>query len=329
MATIHLRAVLMLPLIVVASVSRAEPTAYVPLGSGNQVIAVDVATSRIVQTYAGVVNPHGLVATPDGEYLVAGSLAETPIPTGAPIETPNSKLFVIHPAHGHVMSEIAVAGWTHHQAITPNGRFVISTHPTRGGITIVDLPQSKVVNTIRTGAAPNYTVVSRDGNRAFVSNSGDGSISEIDLVAGRVARTLEAGTGPEHLVFSADEAFLFAANAQAGKVSRVSVATGKVERDYPIGKQVHGLDIGDDGKTLFVTSRTDQRLVAVDIETGKQRYLLLAPDPYHLNTIPGTGKVYVSSAKAPLLWVVDQTTLTVSNKIDLPAGEGHQIAIVK
>ena len=58
---------------------QASPTVYIPLGTGNQVIQVDAATDTITASYSGVENPHGLVATPDGEYLVAGSLNETPL----------------------------------------------------------------------------------------------------------------------------------------------------------------------------------------------------------------------------------------------------------
>src|SRR4030066_188717 len=90
-------------LTVFGSTANAAPTVYIPLGSGNQVIAVDAATDRILATYPAVDNPHGLVAPPDGEYLIAGSLVETPLPVGAAHDPPNSKLFLIHPQHGHVM----------------------------------------------------------------------------------------------------------------------------------------------------------------------------------------------------------------------------------
>ncbi|MBZ0105464.1 MAG: YncE family protein [Sulfuricella denitrificans] len=307
----------------------AAPTVFIPTGSGNEVIAIDGANNKILRRYPGVENPHGLVASPDGEYLVAGSLKETAVPAGAPADTPNSKLYVIHPEHGHIMAEIPVSGWTHHEAITPDGNFVISTHPTRGGISVVDLINRKIFRTIKTGPAPNYTLVTKDGKRAYVSNSGNGTISEIDLVRWEVIRSLEAGPSPEHLVFSPDEKTLYVANDRAGSVSVVSVQSGKVERSYKIGKRMHGLDIGDDGKTLFVSSRADDKLVALDTITGEQRFLTLSPAPYHLDRIPGTGKVYVSSSNAPKIWVVDQKTFSVTGTIQLPAGEGHQIAVIR
>lgn len=306
----------------------AAPTAYIALGSGNQVVAVDAATDRITTSYPGVDNPHGLVATPDGEYIIAGSMLEAPTP-GAPKDAPNSKLFLVHPGHGHVMLTIPVSGWTHHQAITPDGRYVISTHPTRGGISVVDMQSNQVIKTVETGSAPNYTVVTRDGKRAYVSNSGDGTISEIDSATWRVTRSLEGGPAPEHIVLSGDEKNIYALNPRAGTVSAVSVASGKIGKTYKIGANLHGLDIGDDGQTLFISSVTDNKLVALDPRTDKQTALALSPDPYHLNTIRGTGKVYVSSRSAPTVWVVEQKTLKLIGTIKLPAGEGHQIAVVK
>lgn len=312
---------------VAASVSAA-PTVYIPLGSGNQVIAVDGANGRIMKAFKDVENPHGLVATPDGEYLVAGSLNETPLPAGAAHDTPNSKLFLVHPGHGHVMLTIPVSGWTHHQAITPDGRYVLSTHPTRGNVSVVDLQTKTAVRTVATGPAPNFTLITRDGKRGFVTNTGNGTLSEIDLATWMVTRTLEAGPGPEHAVFSIDEKTIFVANPQAAKVSVVDLASAKVIKTIPVGKGAHGIDLSDDGMTLFVSSRADNTLAGIDVKSGKSRSLALAPAPYHLNTIHGAGVVYVSSSKEPTIWVVDQKTLTLKGTIALPAGEGHQMAVV-
>lgn len=306
----------------------AAPTVYIPLGSGNQVIAVDAANDTITASYPGVENPHGLVATPDGEYLIAGSLTETPIKKGEPGDTANSNLYLIHPAHGHVMSAIPVAGWTHHQAITPDGRYVLSTHAMRGYVSVLDMGQNKVIEKISTGKVPNYTLITKDGKRAYVSNAGDNSISEIDLGSWKVTRKLESGPAPEHMTLSRDGKTIYVTNPRVGKVAAVSVKTGKVIKQFDIGKSVHGLDIGDDGETLFASSKKEDKLVAINTRTGKRTELQLSPAPYHLNTITGTGKVYVSSRKKPVIWVVDQKKMKVTGEIKLPAGEGHQMAIV-
>jgi len=322
------RSLLVCSLLLAAAPALAGPTVYIPLGTANQVIAVDAATGSIVKNYPGVENPHGLVATPDGEYLIAGSLAETPVPTGAPHDTPNSKLFIVHPVHGHVMLTVPVAGFTHHQAITPDGRYVLSTHPTRNYVSVMDIVGNKIVHTVPTGPGPNYTLVTRDSRRAYVSNTGDGTIREIDLKTWKPRRTLKAGPGPEHMVFSADEKMIYVTNPRAGTVSAVAVAKGDVVKTFAVGANVHGIDIGDDGRTLFVSSQKDEKLVALDPKTGGQRTLALAPAPYHLNTVRGTGKVYVSSRKESKIWVVDQKSLQTVGTIALPGGEGHQMVTV-
>ncbi len=323
------RGMVLLPWFAVATSVLAAPTVYIPLGSGNQVIAVDAASGRITASYPGVENPHGLAATPDGEYLIAGSLAETPVPAGAAHDTPNSRLFVIHPVHGHVLRTVAVTGWTHHQAITPDGRHVLSTHPTRGYVSVADVLANRVVRTIATGPAPNFTLVTRDGRRAYVTNSGDGTLSEIDLGSWTVARTLAAGPGAEHAVLSADEKAIYVANPGAATISVVDVASGKVARTFKVGQGAHGIDLSDDGRTLYVSSRGENRLIAIDLASGGQRDLALTPAPYHLNTIHGAGVVYVSSSKEPKIWIVDQKTLVLRGTIALPAGEGHQMATVQ
>lgn len=307
----------------------ASPTVYIPLGSGNQVIAVDAATDKITASYSDVINAHGLVATPDGEYLIAGSLTEKPIKKGSPKDTPNSKLFFIHPAHGHVMSTIDVSGWSHHQAITPDGKYVLSTHGMRGNISVVDVEENKVIKTIATGKVPNYAIINKNGTYAYVSNTGENTLTEIDLKTWKVKRKLESGPAPEHLVFSKDQKTIYVTNPRAGKIAAVSVVSGKIKKSYSIGRAVHGLDIGDDGETLFVSSKKDNKLVAVNTKTGSKRELNLSPSPYHLNTITGTGKVYISSRKKPVIWVVDQKTMKKIGSITLPAGEGHQMAIVQ
>lgn len=315
--------------ILAAASAMAAPTVYIALGTGNQVVAVDAATDRITASYPGVENAHGLVVTPDGEYLVAGSLQVTPPPAGSAPDTPDSQLFLVHPGHGHVMATVPVTGWTHHQAITPDGRYVISTHPTRGGVSVVDLQTKQVLRTIATGPAPNSAVITRDGKRAFVSNSGNGTLSQIDLGTWRVTRTLDGGPAPEHLVLSADEKTVYALNPQAGTVSAVAIKSGKVVASHKLGTKLHGLDLGDDGQTLFVSSVADNELVAINPRSGERRTLALAPAPYHLGAIGGTGKVYVSSRSDPVIWVVDQKTMQLVTTIALPAGVGHQMAVVR
>lgn len=316
-----------LAMAILPSTGYATPLVYVAAGSANQIIVIDAATDKVVGNYDGIDNPHSVVSTPDGEYIISGSLKEKKI-SKDDTSPPHSTIYLVHPEHGHVMLTMTAEGMIHHQAITPDGRYVISTHPTRGNISLADLQQNKVVKTVSTGPSPNYSIVTPDGKTAYVSNSGNGSISEIETSSWTVTRTLKAGPGPEHMVFSKDGKTIYVTNPAAGEVSAVDLSTGEVARSFQLGKRLHGLDISDDGETLFITSKTDEKLIALDPKTDTRRILPLSPSPYHLGTIAGTGKVYVSSSSTPKIWVIDQKSVQLLGEIEI-TGEGHQMTTVQ
>ena len=334
------------------SQALASTTVYVPLGETGEVLVVDAASDVSVGNISGLPAVHGLAGTPGWGYLVAGSYDERPVggaalppkPKGVsqkdheahhakrPAKTADaakmvSFLSVIRLADGAVTWRIEVPGAVHHTAVVPGGRFAIATHPNRDSISVVDLSARRILTEVRTGPLPNYAVVSPDGKRVFVSNSGNDTVSEIDTEHWTVLRSVGVGKSPEHMVLSADGAALYVANVEAGSVSVISLPEGSITDTLRVGGRLHGLDLSDDGKTLFVSGREKNKLVAVDLATKKTLSKQLAPSPYHLTAVPGTGKLYVSSAEEDKLWVVDQRSLAIVREILIP-GQGHQMAVV-
>jgi len=67
--------------------------------------------------------------------------------------------------------------------------------------------------------------------------------------------------------------------------------------------------------------------VAIDIASGQRRRIALAPAPYHVSVVPGSGTVFVSSREEMRVWVLDQSTLALRGEIAID-GIGHQMAVV-
>jgi len=214
----------------------------------------------------------------------------------------------------------------HHVATTPDGSKAILTHPNTNEISIIDLESFRLVKRIVTGDTPNYAVAANNNNTVYVSNAGNNTVSEIDLRAGIVRRNFVVGEGPEHMVLSADGNRLYIANVDGGTVSELAIDKGEVSRNFTVGGGLHGIDLSEDGKRLFVVGRETNKLVAFDLSTGSAQSSSLAPQPYHLKTIPGTGKLYVSSAEQDKIWVVDEQTLKVTREIAVP-DRAHQMAV--
>ncbi len=335
------------------SPALGQTRVYVPLGDANAVLVIDAESDRIIGQIAGVTEVHGLAGTARGDILVAGSYAETQPGHAAAPPKPAGMSEAVHRAHHvkpaksatlkpagisyvslirasdrSITRRIEVPGAVHHTAVTPDGRYAIATHPDTEGISVIDLSSYAVIKSVRTGSMPNYAEFSRDGKRAYVSNAGDNTVSEIDTNGWTVRRIFPVGGSPEHLVLSPDAGKLYVNNVDDGSVSVVSLNRGEVVKIYAVGGEVHGIDLSDDGKTLFVSGREQNKLVAIDLVKGGMRSAPLSPAPYHLTTIRGSGKLYVSSADEPKIWVVDQKTLRVEREIPI-RGKGHQMVVVR
>ena len=322
---------------------------YVPMGNANDIAIIDLDTDSVVARIDELENAHGLSASPNSEYLVAGSMkpmeADTPANPDKPAavsdaehaahhagggsasSTKESYLSIVHPKHGHVMRRVAVRGLTHHTALSPDGKIAVAVHSGNGGISIVNLDSMSVVKTVDTGQWPNYAVFTNDGSRLYVSNAGENSISEIDTSSWKVVRELKAGKEPEHIVLGRQGQMLYTANKGGATASAIDLKNGHIKHTYDVGNNPHGIDVSDDGRWLFVASKKDGFVTQINLASGDHKTVELKPAPYHLTYINDLRKVYVSSRKEPKIWVLDPETLAVKNTIDLGQGVAHQMVI--
>lgn len=329
----------------------AGPKVYVPMGSADEVIIIDADLDKIVGSVKAVTESHGLAGSSNGRFLVAGSLDEMDAGAGNPPK-PESVAQDEHDAHhaGGASSEAAktgsvsyltvirtednmierrvgVTGAVHHTLITPDDKYAVATHPGEDGVSVVDLTTYDV-KSVRTGSTPNYAVASPDGGSVYVSNAGNNTVSMLDTKRWILRWNIEVGEGPEHMALSADGKYLFVNNVGDGTVSMVDLPKGTVTKNFSIGGDIHGIDLSEDGNTLFVAGREEGKIVAIDIDTGRITSRPLAPSPYHLASIKGTGKLYVSSAEDDKIWVVDQRSLKTITEI-LVSDRAHQMVVLQ
>lgn len=330
-----------------ASFAMAEPLMYVPSGESNKIVVIDLATDTVVGAIDELENAHGLSASANGEYLVAGSMQMTGAdaqdsgrPSSVteeehqahhagqrPTQAMKSYVSIVDPEDGKVMRRIEVRSLTHHTAVSPNGKTAIAVHSAAGGISVIDLDRMAVTSEIQTGPSPNYALFTNDGKYVYVSNAGSGTVSEIATDAWRITKQIEVGREPEHMALAPDDQTLFVVNVGDGTVAAVNVTNGRVASTYPVGGQPHGADVSDDGRWLFAASTADGRLTRVRLKDGERVTATLQPAPYHLLYADAVDKVYVSSRKLPKIWVIDPTTLKPQKEIDIGEGVAHQMVV--
>lgn len=330
--------------------AAATELAYIPLGNAGEVVIIDTEKDTAIGTIKGLPAVHGLGATPDGKFLIAGSLearkpgaAEPAKPSGiseeehaahhgggsadtAKTNASVSTVTIVQVSDASVVRRIDVPGGVHHVAVSPDGRFAIVTHPDEGAISAIDLSTYIVVARVATGPFPNYAVFSPDGREAYVSNAGNNTVSAVDTERWIVRWNAVTGASPEHVVLSNDGSRLYVNNVNDGTVSVIAVGERAVVQTRAVGDTLHGIDLSDDGKRLFVAVLGDDKVVAIDLAADTARSTTLEPAPYHLAVVRGTHKLYVSSADQPKVWVVDQGTLAVRGEIAI-GGKGHQMVL--
>lgn len=328
--------------------ASAGDVVYIPLGSDGKLVVVDSDQDKIVGRFGDLPAVHGLAGTPDGKFLIAGSYQERPAGEDAPAKPAGvsedeheahhrappagvkkadamvSTVSVVQTADGAVVRRIDVPGAVHHVAASPDGKFAVVTHPNEGTISAIDLSSYEVIATVATGPLPNYAAFSPDSSRLYVSNAGNDTVSAVDTARWIVSWNAVVGASPEHTVLSEDGARLYVNNVNDGTVSVLAVDDREVVKAIAVGSEIHGIDLSDDGKTLYVAARGDDKLTRINLATDEQRNVALAPEPYHLATIRGTGKLYVSSAGSSKVWVIDQQSLKVIGEI-VVSGKGHQM----
>lgn len=324
-------------------------TVFVPEGSANSVLMVDAATGTMIRRIDGLEAVHGLSGAPGVPVLIAGSYAEidreavanTAQPEGVsadehaahhapavkpmgPADAGLSLVSVLDAETGEILRRIEVPGAVHHTAVSPDGRFAVATHPSGDGISVIDLATFTMTAWIPTGSMPNYAAFGADPGTVYVSNAGNGTVSEVDLVREIVRRNLVVGVAPEHMAIDAAAGTLYVADSDAGQVFEVALDSGESRRSFTIGGEIHGLDLTDDRARVIVAGRGEDKLAAIDLAGGTVTTVPLAPEPYHLTTIPGTGRVFVSSRAEPNVWIIDASDLSVTGQFAVE-GEGHQM----
>lgn len=334
-----------------AAVVSAQ-TVFIPEGSANSVLAVSAEGGKSIRRIEGLDSVHGLSGANEKGILVVGSLSEVEgigqddiKPENISAEDheahhgsssgqkssrqgPTSILSIVRSDTGDVVRTIAVPGAVHHTAVSSDERFAVATHPSEGGISIVDLASFKLESFVPTGSSPNYAVLGATANLVYVSNAGNGTISEVDLDKGIVLRNFPVNHVPEHMVMNAQDNILYAADSDAGLVVELDIATGNTLRSFKLDGEIHGLDLASDGDRLLVSGTGTDKLNSIDLNTGEVVHVPLSPSPYHLTAVQGTNRVFVSSRAEPIVWILDADSLKVEKAIEI-RGEGHQMTVMR
>lgn len=201
------------------------------------------------------------------------------------------------------------------------GATLIVANKAEATVSLVSLPDGKVVSTLPVGTGPHEVAVSPSGRLALIANYGargpenaGSTLTLIDVPAAKVVKTIALGDYRRpHGVLFLDERRVLVTAEQNKSLLEVDTETAKVTRSVATGQEVsHMVAVTPDGSRAFVANIGSGSVTAVDLKGGK-----------HLKDIP-TGKgaegiavtpdgrqVWVTNREADTVTVVDATSLEV------------------
>jgi DNA-binding beta-propeller fold protein YncE len=160
-------------------------------------------------------------------------------------------------------------------------------------VSVIDLKDRKVIDTIRTGAGAAGISISKDGKRAYVSNRMAGSISILSIDGKKVAlvKTIElvpAAALLSHIALSPDGATAVATRNGDAKVAVVKLGGDAITEKgvLQVAPRPYAVSIAPDGRRAVVASLGDPKangmLTIIDI-TGDAPKIIGTADIGHEN----------------------------------------------
>jgi DNA-binding beta-propeller fold protein YncE len=226
-------------------------------------------------------------------------------------------------------------------ALCEDGRLALVANHTTDSVSLIDVPQGKVLAEAACGRNPSAVAIAPDGKTVAVSNLWSGSLTFFSIGTGTLDKTRDIAVGgyPRGLVFGRDGKSLFAAVAGQDEVIQVDWAAGRVMRRWPAPREPRSLALSADGRWLVAASSRSGQVRCWDVEKGQLHWQREIGDAFNLRGLSFTkegGAVICAHAVRrdfPITkeniekgWVIDSRLTRLALKADVVPAQ-WQIAL--
>ena len=307
-----------------AVVKVPDPTKVVMIvdRDSNDVAFMDIDSKKIVgRTFLGNnVNPHMVMMSPDGRYVVTGG-------------TRANKAYIIDARTLELVKVIPVDIAPEHLAFSPDGRWYYQGNPEGDSISVIDMQSLSKIKTIPGLAEPLNVTFLPDGSKAYVGNYGAHWVGVIDVrrhelvkkipiadVPGVAKLDPEKYLGEIHGINiampSPDGKYLYAADGTLGIVGVIDPREDKVIKHIRVGKDPWRIYMGHDGKYAITPNNGDETISIIDLKTNTVAATLEAgPNMTGVNF--AAGKAFVISSTSGFVYVYNMSSLKPAGRIKM------------
>jgi YVTN family beta-propeller protein len=244
-----------------------------PDRAADGVGVLDLATRKLVRTYASGQDPESFDLSRDGKTLYVSneeSAEMTVLQLGAGTSGGKDETRIAH--------KVAIGAEPEGVTVRPDGKAVYVTSEQENAVFAVDARTFKVLARIPTGPRPRSVVFTRDAATAFVTSENGAQLTVVDVAKNQPAGTIKIepkaktvlGPRPMGAVLSPDGKELYVSNGRGESVAVIDVAKRQVVRLYDgVGARPWGIGVSADGRWIYTANGPSNDLSVIDAATGK------------------------------------------------------------
>ncbi|PHS11951.1 MAG: hypothetical protein COA78_08830 [Blastopirellula sp.] len=151
-------------------------------------------------------------------------------------------------------------------AVAQDESWLVSANRTSGTVTLVSLPDGKILDETFVGLRPTFVALAPDGHTLLVSAADDRQLARISVKQGKLVpeATIEVGFDPHGIVFNSQGTAAYVALPTSHEVVKIDLQKNKVMHRFTVGKWPRYLALTSDDSRLVVGQSGDGKVAVID-----------------------------------------------------------------
>lgn len=248
---------------------------------GGSISKIDAQSYKVLETVKVDGTVHNVQVSPDGKMIGA-----TVLPSnghhGDHSGSMNGKAVFYDTKTNKLIEEVEVGNHPAHIVFTEDGKYALVTNNEDNNVSVIDLHDYTIKQTIQTGSGPHGFRISTDSKYAFIANMGENTVSVINLESFTEEKKVEVGSSPVTTALTKDGKTLLATLHTENAVAIVNLESGEIKK-VEVGKGPAQVYIQSDNQFAFIANQGSEdtpsnsvtkidlgsKEVVATIETGK------------------------------------------------------------
>ena len=209
-------------------------TAYATLQTGRALVAVDVASNRLIKKVPLASDGFNLIVSPSGNRVYA--------------TTADGTLYVVNASTYHVITTLFVGAAANGLAWSPDASVLYVSSRDAGTVVAINPATNTITRTYHLGGMPQRLAVAPNGSKLYVANETTG-LNVVNVATGAVSRT-SFGTAAYGLGLSRFGSQIYVTLPQAGEVRVLNRVSLEPVKTLHIGGTPRNVAFASDGTEL-------------------------------------------------------------------------------